>query len=110
MRFLLALFFVIVFAVVSIDGLTQLTDQTASLKKLANTAIVAGPQGPKGPPGPPGVKGVTGARGTSAFPYKVAINKRICTITNLWREGTLAGYEDRLLTYRATPAPFFCKA
>lgn len=90
--------------VLGIIGLRLLSDQTTSLRQLAGTAVVAGPPGDKGP------IGATGPKGASAFPFVVHVAGRVCTVTNLWREGTLATYENRRLTYPAAPAPFFCKA
>lgn len=101
MRLILALFFVIVFAVVGIDGLTQIEAQTTSLKTIADTPTVV----PL-----PGLRGLPGKTGASAFPYRVRVAGRSCTVTNLWREGTLATYENRRLTYPAARAPFFCGA
>lgn len=95
---------VLMVEVLGIIGLRLLSDQTTSLRQLADTAVVAGPPGDKGP------IGATGPKGASAFPFTVRVAGRGCTVTNLWREGTLATYENRRLTYPATPAPFFCKA
>lgn len=100
-RFLVALELVVIL-VIGVIGLRLLSDQTTSLKRIAATPVIAGATGPKG------ATGAVGARGT-AFPFTVRIAGRGCTVTNLWREGTLGSYEYRRLTYPATPVPFFCK-